>query len=406
MTKHIDSRFIGGISLIVGTSIGGGMLALPISNAPSGFITSTLLLLFSWFIMTMGALLILEVNLRLPRHSNLISMAKTTLHTPGQIIAWGSYLFLLYTLLSAYLAGGTDILNSLFVMAGLHVPQSVCTILLAVVIGWLVYKGIVWVDYVSRGLLLAKFGTYFLLVILIAPFVHIENLVILKWQYISSALLIIATSFGFATIVPSIRSYFEDDVRKIRQAIIIGSLIPLVFFLLWDLIIMGTLPREGEGSLMGLIESQHQNTELANALSHTLQKIGVGEFFRLFSSVCILTSFLGVSLGLIDFLADGLKLHKKGSQGAIIFTIAFLPPLLIIIFYPGIFLSSLKYAGIACIVLLLFLPVLMAWSSRYYKQNDQQGYQVIGGKGLLISLFVFSLLLISIAIQQALAGSV
>ncbi len=38
----MHSRFLGGILLIVGTSIGGGMLALPIANAASGFWTSSL----------------------------------------------------------------------------------------------------------------------------------------------------------------------------------------------------------------------------------------------------------------------------------------------------------------------------------------------------------------------------
>lgn len=35
-----NSKFIGGILLIVGTSIGGGMLALPVSTAEVGFTNS------------------------------------------------------------------------------------------------------------------------------------------------------------------------------------------------------------------------------------------------------------------------------------------------------------------------------------------------------------------------------
>lgn len=399
--KKFDSRLMGGIFLIVGTCIGGGMLALPISNAPSGFITSTALLFFGWFVMTMGALLILEVNLRLPRHSNIITMAKSTLHRPGQIVAWICYMFLLYTLLSAYLAGGTDILNNLFHMAGLPIPTVVSSILLTAAIAWLVYRGIIWVDYVNRGLIFGKFGAYFLLIILIVPFVSFAKLNVATWDYATSALFVLATSFGFSTIVPSIRSYFEDDVKKIRKAIIIGSLIPLVFYFIWNLIILGALPREGEGGLIALISSSNHNTGLANTIANSLQRPIVTEIFRVFSSICIFTSFIGVALGLIDFLADGLKLSKKGSQGMGILSIAFLPPLAIVIFHPGIFLSAIKYAGILCFILLLLLPALMAWSSRYYKQADQQGYQVMGGKGLLVVLILFSVGLLWIAAQQA-----
>ena len=38
------SKFIGGLLLIVGTSIGGGMLALPVSTAEAGFFNSIFLL--------------------------------------------------------------------------------------------------------------------------------------------------------------------------------------------------------------------------------------------------------------------------------------------------------------------------------------------------------------------------
>ncbi|WP_328287250.1 aromatic amino acid transport family protein, partial [Legionella pneumophila] len=107
----INSKLIGGILLIVGTSIGGGMLALPVSTAEVGFTNSLFFLFFCWLVMTAGALLILEVNLRLPAGSNMISMAKSTLGLPGQVIAWITYLLLLYTLLAAYISGGSDVFS-------------------------------------------------------------------------------------------------------------------------------------------------------------------------------------------------------------------------------------------------------------------------------------------------------
>ena len=55
----MTSRFIGGILLIVGTSIGGGMLALPVANAAVGFWQSSAFLFICWALMTAGALYIL-----------------------------------------------------------------------------------------------------------------------------------------------------------------------------------------------------------------------------------------------------------------------------------------------------------------------------------------------------------
>ena len=113
------NRMFGGVLLIMGTSIGGGMLALPIVTAQAGFVPAVLLMVGVWFFMTMGAFWLLEVNLYLPERNNLISMARATLGLPGQIVAWLSYLLLLYCLLSAYIAGGGDVTQHL--LASLHV---------------------------------------------------------------------------------------------------------------------------------------------------------------------------------------------------------------------------------------------------------------------------------------------
>ena len=106
----MDFKLFGSILLVVGTSIGAGMLALPIATAQLGFLGSVVLLILCWFVMTMGALLLLEVNLWLPPNNNLITMAKATIGPYGQILAWIMYLLLLYSLICAYIAGGSDLL--------------------------------------------------------------------------------------------------------------------------------------------------------------------------------------------------------------------------------------------------------------------------------------------------------
>ena len=69
----MNLKVVGGILLVVGTSIGGGMLALPIASSGEGFFLSTILLVFCWLAMMLPALLILEVNLWLPAKTNIIT---------------------------------------------------------------------------------------------------------------------------------------------------------------------------------------------------------------------------------------------------------------------------------------------------------------------------------------------
>jgi tyrosine-specific transport protein len=359
-----NSKLIGGILLIVGTSIGGGMLALPVSTAQVGFGNSLFFLIFCWLVMTSGALLVLEVNLRLPPGSNMVSMAKSTLGLPGQIIAWITYLFLLYTLLAAYISGGTDVFHALLQKAHLNLPTWITSIIFTSLFSLIVYKGIRSVDYVNRGLMFGKLGIYVVLVAIISPHISPMGLTGGSARAFTGMLMVLVTSFGFASIVPSLRDYFEDDISTLRKVIFIGSLIPLCCYILWDAVIMGVITREGDHGLIALMSSEHATSGLTEALNQSVQNQWINGFFSFFTSICMVTAFLGVSLGLFDFLADGLKLKKSGHQGKYTLALTFIPPLAIVLFNPGIYLHALSYAGVCCVILLLLLPALMSWRGR------------------------------------------
>ena len=196
--------------LIVGTTIAGGMLALPIATSQLGFIYSTLLFIVCWFVMTASAFLILEINLWLPRNSNIISMAKATLGKPGQVIAWITYLLLLYSLLAAYISGGGDFLHNFLSNLNIHISISLASILFTVMLGYVVHTGIRLVDYVNRSLMLTKLAAYLLLIALIFPHVS-ANKLIGGGIYSFTSVTVVLSAFGFAIIVPSLRTYFHDD---------------------------------------------------------------------------------------------------------------------------------------------------------------------------------------------------
>lgn len=390
----MDSRFIGGILLIVGTSIGAGMLALPVANAAAGFWSSSLFLLLCWFLMTFGAFFILEVNLYLPRGKHMVSMAYTTLGIPGLVATWLSYLFLLYTLLAAYISGGADVLGGLLTYLNWLPSSSALVLAFTVGFGAIVYQGIQHVDIVNRGLMFVKLATYSLLVLLISP--HID------WHYleqgetakIAGSLMLLMTSFGFAIIVPNLRDYFDDDIVKLKRVILIGSMIPLICYIAWDAVIIGTLPSQGADGLSALMQSDHTTSSLALLLSNTLNHDMVTSLFNVFTSVCMLTAFLGVSLCLLSFLSDGLKLSPQGKQGFVLLFITFVPPLLIVLYFPGAYIHALNYAGYFCVTLLLFLPALMSFVGR---GKHQAMFLVPGGKPIQVAMMVCAIILMTVS---------
>lgn len=390
------NRIIGCILLIIGTSIGGGLLALPIATAAGGFWYSSLLLIAAWIGMMLGAFLILEVSLWLPEDTNLVSMAKHTLGRPGEIICWMSYLMLLYCLLCAYIAGGTDLFGTLLHALHISAPGWLDSILFTVIFATIVWQGIRFVDKANRGLMSIKVVAYFLLIFMIAPVIKIDQLATGKAIYLLNAVMVVITSFGYAIIVPSLRTYLKSNAKKLRLAILVGSLIPLLCYIAWDYVVQGTIPKQ---IIINIAQHGNVISNLTRELSAYSNSHTIATIAHVFTSVCILTSFLGVSLSLSDFLTDGLKFKKCGTQKCLVYLATFLPPLSIIIFYPYAFIAGLKYAGAFCVIVLMLLPAAMAWSGRYIKNlSGPAHYQMWGGKPVLVLILASSAALILFAL--------
>ncbi|MDR3491201.1 MAG: aromatic amino acid transport family protein [Gammaproteobacteria bacterium] len=390
----MKAKMLGGILLIVGTTIGGGMLALPIVTAQAGFWGSLFLLVASWMVMTYCAFLLLEVNLWMPSNSNIIFMAKKTLGNTGQLVAWFCYLLLFYCLLAAYISGGSDILHGLIQASGWETSVSVDSILFTLLLGAVVYNGIRSIDYVNRWLMLIKLSAFIFLVLFIVPYIDVSRYSGGEIKYIIPAITVVMTSYGFATIIPSLRAYFNNDFVKLRKVILIGSLIPLICYILWVAAIFGGIPYEGEYSVLSFVHSDHSTLALTQALIHHLQNPWITTLTRIFTSVCVATSFLGVSLCVVDFFADGFKLEKTGKENVLLHLITFIPPLTIALFYPGAFIVGLSYAGVCLAILIIILPALMVWVGRY-KNEIKADYRVIGGKLPLVIVMVVALIVIA-----------
>lgn len=382
----MNSKLIGGIFLIIGTSLGAAMLALPVSTAASGFWNSTFLLLGCWLIMTLGALAILEVSLALPDNNNMISMAGATLGRSGQVVAWITYLVLLYALVAAYISGGADVVHYLLSLIGVNIPFNADAVIFAVVLGYIVYHDVKSVDYVNRIIMSIKFIALIFLFALISPHVDLDNLNVGEHRYFFSAVTVAITSFGYSTIIPTLRTYFKGDTKRLKLAILFGSIIPLVCYLAWEFTILGTLSHT---VLLDISQSNTPTSGLTQAIVQSAQVPAVTLIIRLFTSVCMFTSFLGVSLCLSDFWADGLNLPKQGLNRLTITALTFVPPLMMVLFKPGLFILGLSYAGICCVLLLVLLPMLMVWAGRYGKCPLQLKPIVRGGKPiLLVIMFV------------------
>ena len=119
---------------------------------------------------------------------------------------------------------------------------------------------------------------------------------------------------------------------------------------------------------------------------------------HLFADLALATSFLGVALGLFDFLADLFKRQDNVRGRLQTGAITFLPPLAFALFYPRGFVLALGFAAIALSVLALLLPSLLVWKTR---KKHQAQYRVWGGTPALALVFVCGVTVIAIQLGIA-----
>lgn len=384
----IENKVIGGVLLVSGTTIGAAMLALPPVTGLAGFYPSLLLFFIYWAFFAFTALLMLEVTLWMEDNTNLITMARRTLGVWGELLSWSTYLFLLYSLTTAYLAGSSRIfLDFVQASTGYELPIWTGPIPLIVVFGFFVYRGALFVDVANRMLMLGLVITYGIAVAFLAPHVQNQLLEHTNWKFLVISNSIIATSFGFHIIIPSLATYMHRDIKQLRKAIIIGSSLPLIVYILWEWVTLGVIPLEGD---YGITSGYAQDANGAHLLTGLLGNTWLSMVLRCFAFFSIMTSFLGVSLSLRDFLADGFKIKKTGFGKMKLFLLTFIPTLIFIWTNPRAFLSALEYAGAFGVMILLgFLPALMVWKGRY-KQCLPDNYRAPGGKVVLLIVMLLS----------------
>lgn len=361
----LNNRLFGGILLVSGTSIGAGMLALPVISSFAGFIPSFFLLGITWFFLFVTSLLLLDVNLAFPGEINLITMAGKTLGVWGKVVCWITYLLLLYSLTAAYISGSSPLfIEAVQYATDITLPEWLGPFPLLILFGLFVYMGTGPVDWVNRFLMFGLILTYFLLVVFLPSHIEPALLKHVDTTAMWVAIPVLITSYGFHIIIPTLTTYLNHDKKRLRLALFIGSLIPFLVYTLWEFLILGVVPLTGE---YGLIQAYIKGQTGASSLTHVLENAWITTIARSFSFFAIVTSFLGVSLSLSDFLTDGfhMKRFSLGREFACLLT--FVPPLIFVLTYQRGFLLALQFAGIFVAILLCILPAFMAWKLPAYK---------------------------------------
>lgn len=391
---------LGAMLLVAGTSIGGGMLALPVSTGEAGFFPSFALLLLCWAFMTSTGLLMLEANLWMKDHdAHIISMSSRFLGPLGKIVAWITYLFIGYASLIAYIAGGGALLQeAIYSVSGYQLESWICASLFIAFFGFIIDLGAKIVGRVNAILVAAMVFAYFILVGVGVSEITPSFLSHTNWKRVILATPIVLTVFSFQCIVPSLTIYLKRNAKALRIAIVGGTTLTLFVYLIWEFLVLGTVPLEGENGLeVALLQGRAATDFYRQVVGSPYVSLFAG-FFAFFA---LATSFLGLGLGLFDFLADGLKIKKKGKNKILLAILIIAPSLFFALTYERAFLVALDTSGgFGDAILNGILPVMMVWIGRYW-MNLKGPYTFLGGKVSLTLVILFYMGVLTFEIIQS-----
>lgn len=360
--KLIQSFF-----LIVGTSIGAGILALPIATASCGFWGSVLALMIVWLFMTFAASNMIKARLCFEGEEvDLATMTTELLGKVTNVLAECCYLALLMALVSLYITVGSAWVTELVGhYLGLKLSSQASQIGFTLVIASIIYSGLGNLANVNQFITMAKL--FFMLMIIIISLPHIQEAKIATYSLneIPGTFSLLLTTFGFSIILPSLVGYLHNDRKKIIIAMIAGSIVILLAYLAWELIAFGVI---GANGLIKIALSHDKGTEVINTLSNLVNDPAFTKYGFGIMLTAVLTSFLGVGQCLFSYLKDTLPIKNHHRKSLTAITLGFVTPVVMINIYPTGISSILSFAGIFVAAILGILPNAMMLSKEYNKR--------------------------------------
>ena len=385
------NKTVGSTLLVAGTMIGAGMLAMPLTSAGIGFGFTLVLLLGLWALLTFSALLFVELYQTAESDAGIGTLAEQYFGKTGRIVATAVLIIFLYALIAAYISGGGSLLKDLL-------PESfgdkVSILLFTVIFGSFIVIGTHSVDKINRVLFFVMLAAFAVVLSLMLPEIKFDNLMATP---IDNALIISAspvffTAFGFHGSIPSLNKYLDGNVKALRISILAGSAITLFAYILWQMSTHGLLTQNE------FLQILKEDATLNGLVKATLAITGsnmIAGAVKLFSTLALVTSFLGVGLGLLECIEDLLKRSFNISAGRIsLGLMTFIPPLVFALFYPEGFILALGYAGQMFAFYAVVLPVSLVWKAR--RTHTNLPYKVWGGNLTLIIVLVLGVIITSI----------
>jgi len=316
----MDKKLFAAIATLTGTIMGAGFLGIPYVVSKSGFAIGAGYILIIGILMLFVRLYFGEVILRTKGIHHLTGYAKMYLGKTWQWLMFFSMFFGIYSALLAYLIGEGQSLSFLFFG---HINYTLLFgILFWLSLAFLTYEGLRALRKCESIALIIIIFLVLLISVIYGPNVSLENLTYINYQNFFVPFGVILFSLLGLSVITEMKREMKGDIRKFKKAIFYGSIIPVVFYLIFVFVVLGSFTKVPE-----------------------IATLALGKIFVLLGVLTMFTAFFALSIVIRDMYRFDFGLSKRKSW----FLSSFIPLILFLViqyFNLASFTQILGAAGI------------------------------------------------------------
>ncbi|MEW5896379.1 MAG: aromatic amino acid transport family protein [Nanoarchaeota archaeon] len=362
---------------LMGTIIGAGVLAIPYVVAKSGFLLGLLMILFIGGAFVLLNLSTGEIVLRTKGQHQLTGYVGKYLGPWGKKLMTLSMSLGIYGALTAYLIGEGQVLKALF--GG---PSIIYSLLFFALVAVIVYRGVKATGKAELIIICLLFVVVFLIGIFSFRQINPANFTTFNPAHFFLPYGVILFAFVGTAAIPELQEELENEKKKMKTALIVGSLIPIVLYIIFTVVVIGLV---GLDNFELLQPNERIATVALSAYAHPL----LGFLANIFAAFSMLTTFLALGTALTEMYAYDYRLNRK-----LAFALVMVVPLIIALSGLATFIAILGFIGAVVGGLDGILIVLALWKAK--KKGDRKPeysmkYSHAYG-ALLVMLFVFGIL--------------
>ncbi|MFH1209272.1 MAG: aromatic amino acid transport family protein [archaeon] len=331
------------VSILIGMTIGAGVLGIPYVISKSGFLIGFLfIILIGLAIMTIN-LFFGEIVLRTKGDHQLTGYAERYLGKFGKIIISITMTLGIYGALIAYLIVGSESLSAIF--TGPVIYYLIGYFILMALIVLFGFKTIVKSEFIISGMMI-----FVVLIICLVGFTKIDfsNLKSVNVSYLFYPYGIILFAYLGLAAVPEMKEELVKNKKDLKKAIMIGALIPMVVYLLFAFVVVGVTGKN--------------TTEIATLGLSNIFGWQIVLFGNLFALFAVSTGFLALGLALKEMYNYDYKLNKYVSWALV----CFIPFIFLLLFRNVNFRDIINVSGVLTGGIEGIIVILMFYRAKKY----------------------------------------